>query len=330
MKRSALLALTALLALSACSGGSAVPASAPARMPSGAALAPYQIPVVTSVETQAAEGAAKSTARSIKNSYGGVPTMFASLSFIDAPGGVDAVNLAIVGVEALGNATAYPLATYDKPVTIDALNFRHTALLLGSNDIPAIAYDGLRFIIDESKSSVVRGGRTYPMVVGSYDKATRAFAASAGPIVPIDFAMPFEGGAGGSLQLIMDFSAFESIRIAGGVADVAPVMHGASLVRSGVIVGKVVNSHGTPVVDATIEAVGDDGSIAATAPTGSDGAFELHGMRAGSYHVVVANTFETKSGQTVTAQHATRSESFAPASVYIPEGYRCDVGGIAD
>jgi hypothetical protein len=336
MNRIALVSLTGLFALSACSAGGFSPTSSPGnKLASASAFttAPYSMPVTTSADAMAAERAAKATQRSGKGVGGQIPTITGILDFVDAPkfGPADQVNLAIVGVDAMSAGTAYPLVMYDKAVVINALNFKQSALQLGSNDIPAIAYDGLTLMVDPSQSNVVMNGKTYPMVFGTYPSHSNNFIPTgSATLATINFAMPFSA-ASGTVQLIMDFDANQSIDIVSNVAQVAPVLHGTTYGTAGVISGSVVNSAGGPVGSATVQAIAADGNVAATTSTaGGDGSFELHGIAGGTYQIVVSSSFTMPSGSIVTAQGADSSAVIAPLTVVVPSGYRLSIGSIQD
>ncbi|MFN2460817.1 MAG: carboxypeptidase regulatory-like domain-containing protein [Candidatus Velthaea sp.] len=330
MNRRVLAALAGVLALCACSsGGASLPRNATLSA-SDARSAPYTIPVSTSATAQDAERRAKAKRRTPKDSYGGVPTFSGSADFMDAPlDDARQVNLAIVGVDAMSGGVAYPLVEYDTAVIVNALDFQRSALNLGSNDLPALAYDGLRLKIDPAHSSVVKGSTTYPMVFGTVDAATRAFTPGAGGIQSINFAMPFDGSSG-SAELYMDFSAVDSIAIRDGVAQVAPRLHGAPRRQSGVITGTIVNHAGSAVVNATIQAVRDDGTVAATTVSAADGTFELHGIRAGTFQITVYNVYVTAAGQTISAQNADFLRPLNAMAGTVPNGYRLDLGLISD
>jgi len=290
------------------------------------------MPVTTSTVAQAAERAAKASQRASKDYGGGLPTITGILDFVDAPkfGSADKVNLAIIGVDAMSAGTAYPLVMYDKAVVVNALDFKQSALELGSNDIPALAYDGLRLMVDPSQSSVVVNGQTYPMIFGTYAAYSHAFQpAGTATLATVDFTMPFSATSG-SIQLIMDFDAYQSVDIVHNVAQVAPAIHGTPYQQAGVITGTIVNNTGGPVGSATVQAIAADGSIAATTATlATDGSFELHGIAGGTYQIVVANSFVTQSGVTVTAQ-AADSGAPLPLTVVVPSGYRVSIGSIRD
>src|SRR5471030_2725541 len=281
MNRSALVTLAGVLALSACSGGGSTRLVArTASSPSSIKMAPYTIPSTTSPAAQKSESAAKAK-RSLKDFYtGGTPTFDGGMDFLDAPnfGPGAQINLAIVSVKAMSAGTAYDLVSYDTAVVVNTLDFQRESLSLGSNTLPAIAYDGVRMMIDPTQSSVVSNGQTYPMTFGTFDPQTHAFTPSSDAIASVDVAMPFDGSAG-SVRLLVDFDAIDSIALVNGVAQVGPALIGTNAAHSAVIAGSVVNNAGGPVSSATVQAIRPDGSVAATTVSADDGSFELHAMR---------------------------------------------------
>src|SRR6185312_16660871 len=124
----------------------------------------------------------------------------------------------------------------------------------------------------------------------------------------VDFSIPFSG-ATGTVQLLVDFDAYDSVNLVNGIAQISAKVHGAVYAQSGVIVGTVLNKNKVPVIGATVRAINLDGTVAATAPTGNDGSFELHGIGGGTYSIVVLNTFVNDAGVTLSAQNA---DSFTP------------------
>jgi len=339
MNRIALVTIAGIFALSACSGGGST-AGHTSVQPSSARsikMAPYQIPTTTSAAAQASEKAAKAKKKPLddcdpNNDYGGgAPDITGDLDFLDAPnfGPGAQINLAIVGVNAISNGSAYSLVTYDTAVVINTLDFQRQSLSLGSNSIPAIAYDGLQIVIDPSQSSVVSNGQTYPMTFGTFNPQTFAFQPSAAGIQSINFSVPFNGSQG-NVHLLMDFNGVDSIALVNGVAQVSPALIGANAANSAVIGGSVVNNAGAPVVNATIQALNADGSVAATTVSANDGSFELHAINAGNYQVVVSNSFVPVSGQTVSAIGADGAAPLTAIPVSVPAGYRADLGQIQD
>jgi Carboxypeptidase regulatory-like domain/Domain of unknown function (DUF4382) len=336
MNRSAIVSLAGLIALSACSGGGSTGNPAHNVSPSSVKLAPFTIPSTTSPAALKSESAAKAK-RKTKDFGdgtgfpGGTPTFTGDMEFLDAPnfGPGAQINLAIVGVQAMSAGTAYDLVTYDTAVVINTLDFQRESLVLGSNNLPAQSYDGVRLMIDTSQSNVVSNGQTYPMTFGSFDPSTHAFQASSATVASFDVAMPFDGTAG-SVHLLMDFNAVDSIALVNGVAQVGPALVGTNGAHSAVIAGSVVNNAGAPVSSATVQAIRPDGSVAATTESANDGSFELHAIRSGSYQVVISNNYVTRHGHIITSSNADTTDALPGIPVTIPDGYRADLGQVKD
>jgi hypothetical protein len=350
LNRIALVSLASLFALSACSGAGMSPSTAPAasdRADSAFSVQPYSIPVVTDPKVNAAQtggthsSAAENASRSVKY-VGQVPgivgNIFGLLDFIDAPkfGSNDQINLAIIGVDAMSGGTAYPMVSYSSDVIVNALSFKSSALELGGASIPAIPYDGLRFRIDPSQTTVVVNGTTYRAVFGSYVHSHGTTFVPSGSATEADvvFAMPFNSnnsnsGDSGTIQLLIDFDAFDSVDIVNNVAQISPKLHGAIFIASGVIDGTIINKAKAPVSGATVQALNPDGSVAATSSTANDGTFELHGIAGGNYSIVVLNTFTDASGTTLNAQGAD-SVNLSPIGLSLPAGFKLNLGNIRD
>jgi len=352
LNRIALVSLASLIALSACSSGGVSPSTAPAasdRADSAFSVQPYSIPVVTDPKVNAAQtggthsSAAENASRSAKDYNGGNPSLlgdiFGLLDFIDAPkfGSSDQINLAIMGVDAMSSGAAYPLVSYSGDVIVNALSFQSSALELGGSNIPAIAYDSLRFRLDPSQTSVVVSGKTYPVAFGSYSHGNFIPTGSAAEVDAV-FPMPFgsnnginsTSNSGSTVQLLVDFDAFDSVDIVNGVAQITPKLHGAVFVASSVIDGTVISKAKSPVSGATVQALNPDGSIAATSSTAGDGTFELHGIAGGNYSIVVLNSFTDASGATLTAQGADKNVNLSPIGVSVPAGFKLNLGNIRD
>ncbi|GAC1408114.1 MAG: hypothetical protein NVSMB64_15900 [Candidatus Velthaea sp.] len=331
MKRTAVLALTGVLALSACGGGgstSSLPSQAATRAASSVSLARYQMPIVTDPKVQAAERLYKSTLRSPKTSYGGVPT---AICLTDAPnfGPGAQVNLAINAVNAIAGTTSYPVVQYATPLVVNILNYMTTSLSLGTFTIPAIAYDGIQYVVDASKSSVVVNGVTYPMVFGTF--ASRTFTASGANLGTFYFPSPANGTTAAQLNFLMEFSASHWISLRNGVAEVQPRGGATISDRAAVIVGKVVNKAGVAVSGATVAAIASNGTRARLTRSNADGTFELHAIDGGTYSVSVYNAYAADdSDETIYATGNDPGDSVSVPNVVVPPGYRIDLGLISD
>ncbi|GAC1424041.1 MAG: hypothetical protein NVSMB5_17940 [Candidatus Velthaea sp.] len=330
MKCNAFVALTAL-ALSACTGGvtsSSLPSQAPVRAASSVSLMPYQMPILTDPRVQAAERAYKSTLRDTKTSYGGVPT---ALCITDAPnfGPGAQVNLAIVAVNARSGGTAYPVVQYSTPLVINVLNYMTTALSLGNFTLPALAYDGVEYVVDASKSTVVADGVTYPVVFGQF--SSRTFTASGSNLGTFYFPSPADATTGTAVNFLMEFSASHWVSLRNGIAEVSPRGNATVTDRAAVIVGTVINLAGTAVSGATVAALDSTGKRVRLTRSHADGTFELHAIDGGTYSVVVYNAYAPDdSDETIYATGNDPGASVTVPSVMVPAGYRIDLGAVKD
>ncbi|GAC1544425.1 MAG: hypothetical protein NVS2B17_25440 [Candidatus Velthaea sp.] len=331
MKRAAILALTGILGLSACGGSgsiSTLPSQLSNRTASSVNLAPYQMPIVTDPAVQAAERAYKSTLRNPKTSYGGVPT---AICLTDAPnfGPGAQVNLAIVAVNARSAGTAYSVVQYSTPLVVNVLNYMTTSLSLGTFTLPALAYDGVEYVVDASKSSVVANGVTYPVVFGQF--ASRTFTASGNNLGTFYFPSVADGSTGKPLNFLMEFSASHWISLHNGIAEVAPRGGATVTERAAVIIGKVVNFAGAAVSGATVAAIDSSGKRVRLTRSNTDGSFELHAIDGGTYSVAVYNTYAPDdSDETIFATGNDPGDSVVVPGVAVPAGYRIDLGLISD
>jgi hypothetical protein len=315
------------IAITGCAGGSTV------RTGSSSAtalhrLVPYQLPIVTSRAVEAATNRANAS-RNAQNSVGNVPTVngTASVALVDAPlFGVTQINLAIMGVNALSGTTATPIVAYDSDVIVDVLDYKTSALALGSASIPAQAYDGLQLVIDPTQSTVVANGQTYPLSFGTMQHGT--FVASSAPVQSIDYPLPFSQSTG-SVSLILDFNAEQSIRHADGGYAVAPYLGGAPQASAAIIAGSLVSANGMPVQGATAVVTDPSGTVVAVAPSDENGNFQIHAIPAGSYSVSIQNAFTTNTGMQVLASDG-RTDTLPPLQVNVPAGDELELGQISD
>ena len=331
MKRTALLALTGIVALSACGGGGSnagLPAYSAPRSAATVSMAPYQIPVVTDPGVQAAERAFKATLRDPKTSYGGVPTV---ALIIDAPmfGPGAQVNIAVTGVNAIAGGSSYPIVSYASPVLVNVLNYQTSALQLGSSTLPAIAYDGVQYVVDPSQSSVVVNGVRYPVKFGTF--ANRTFTPSTASLATLYFATPADGTLGQPITFVMDFTASHWVKLRNGIAEIGMSGKATTQSRSAAIAGKVVNAAGLPVSGATVAAYAADSTRVRTALSAADGTFELHAIDGGTYSVRVYNTFAPDDADDVLVATGNDPGDSIPAlTVNVPAGFRVDLGQIKD
>ncbi len=297
-------------------------------------MAPYRMPLSTDAAARAIK---QYQTRHTKGTYGGVPTIVGELlQLVDVlltdapmfPSGSQ-VNLAVVEVDGLAGGQVYPIITYSQPVVINVLDLQTSALDLGTASIPAMKYDGLRFVVDPTQSSVVTGGATYAPSFGVFD-SRYAFTPFSAGLANVDFMQPFDATQG-PVSMLVDFNVAESVNILpSGGAEIGPRLEAVPWDQSAVVSGTVANAAGSPVTQATVVALNADGSVAASTLTNANGYFEIHALRGSTYSVVVYNSFTAETGVTFSAIGADTTGPVTGPSFTVPDGYRANVGTIAD
>ena len=328
------LALLGVFAVSACGGGT--PASLPAMTAPLASRAmtldAYRLPLVSDARIESAARAGQAALRFRQNSYGGVPTADASAYVTDAPkfGPGAQVNLAIVEVDSVSEGgMSYPIVQYDAPVIVNVLEYQQSALNLGSATIPAILYKGVELVVDPTQSYVLNNGTIYPMVFGKRHK--KIFTPTVGLLAGVYYTSNYDATKDPTIKFLMDFNTNEWIALKDGVAEVAPKGHAASYTNSIAIVGSVLNKLGAPVEHATVQAVDESGSVAASSQSKTDGSFELHALDAGSYTLVVQNTYDSPDLDGVIKALGNTTDGTLPGlKINVSAGNRLNVGQIQD
>jgi len=331
MTRLAPLALVAAVLVAGCSGGGTVPAPpvTTAGSGSGFSSSPYQVPVVTDPSVDSASRGSAGV-RMAQQSFGGIPGSALLTDATNFPPGSQA-NFAIVSVSAVSaesSGVTYPIVQYWWPVVVNVLDFQNSELLLGTNIVPAIQYSGVQYVIDPAKSSVVIGGKTYPMSFGSV--ANNTFTPLSNGYAALYFPDPVKAGT--SPNFLVDFNAAEWITIKNGVAVVVPQGSGTTLSQDAAIEGKILNKAGGPVSNAVVSAYGPDGVIVNSAPSGSDGSFQIHAISGNGYSLVVWNTYAPVSSIIVSTASGNDPVGWSINGpfVNVPAGYVVNVGTIKD
>lgn len=246
-------------------------------------------------------------------------------------------------VDAISNGQVVPLASFASPVSMDLLAYQNgDTLSLGSASVPAQTYDHVRLVIDTTKDSAVFADGTSLQVsfMTNSSTASSSGAGAATTTTPdanpgaVDVTMPFaiSAASGSSQAVTLDFNVLESIAVINnnGVK-VRPAAFGAPANGAGTVTGTVVNQSGTPVQSAVVVAIASDGSIGNTAGTDSNGNFNLHALKAGSYNLVIYNAYTNAAGQKITASgQSSSATSVSGPSVLVNGGSKTSVGTIAD
>lgn len=248
---------------------------------------------------------------------GGTSTLSASL--MDSPfrtsgGTVTAVNIAISKVEAIGNGAPQIIATFSPAMPVNLMNYATSPLQLGTGTIPAGTYQQLRLVLDTSSASnttAVINGTTVDLTIPSATGPSGFSGGSSsdnsdGPGTSgIKVNVNFTANAGGIYGFLIDFNAAESIVQAGGSGQylMKPVIVATAQNVAGSIAGKVVNNASAGVANAEVLAE-QNGTIMNSGVTDSNGNFQINALPAGTYTLVVNNTWTNQAGQAQTATGA--------------------------
>lgn len=228
------------------------------------------------------------------------------------------IDLGISEVDAISNGTVIPIAQYATPVVVNVLAEQDQPGSIGIGNVWSNAYDHIRFVVDVPSSKVVANGASYPIsfpgnaaigatVASNGSTATQVLSSSS---VAMTVSGSFTVGGSPADAVEADFNAFESLKLNNAGAIVArPALFAVPSALAGKVSGSVVNAKGVPVSGATVVALGANGAVANTDNTAADGSFKMHTLAAGSYHLVVYDSYKTNAGQTISAVGATSTSS---------------------
>lgn len=248
----------------------------------------------------------------------GNSTATLSAALIDGPfrtsgGTVSAVNITISKVEAVGaDGGTQTIATFSPSKQINLLDYQTSALNLGSSQIPAGQYQQLRFILDTSQAnntSVTVNGTTYPLTIpsatgGGFGHATSTDGGDGAGTSGVKVNVGLNAQAGESYGFLIDFNAAESIVQTGsGNWMMKPVLVASAQALAGSIAGTVKNNAGTAVANAQVVAQ-QNGTTINSGVTDANGNFVINALPAGSYTLVVNNTWTSQAGAAQTATGA--------------------------
>ncbi len=241
-----------------------------------------------------------------------------SVAMLDAPiqlNGitVTAVNLGIDKVEAVGNGSAATvLQTYSSPNVVNILNYTSTSNALNfSGTIPAGQYQQLRLVLDTATTTIsyTQNGTTYtdvPLTVpsatqGGFGNATSTDSGDGAGTAGVKVNVSLDALAGNTYGFVLDFNAGQSIvETGGGNFIMKPVIVATAIAQSGSLSGTVLNQAGAPVVGAEVEAT-QNGTVVNAGITDANGNFSIDALPAGTYTLVVENSYTTQAGAQVTA-----------------------------
>lgn len=252
------------------------------------------------------------------NATPGASTATLGAALIDGPfrtsgGVVTAVNIAVSKVEAIGSGGTQTIATFSPSQQINLLNYQSSALQLGSNQIPAGQYQQIRLILDTSQAnntSVTVNGTTYPLSIpsaagpGGFGHATSTDSGNGPGTSGVKVNVNLDAQAGQTYGFLIDFNAAESIVQTGsGNWMMKPVLVATAQALAGAISGTVKNNAGQPVANAQVVAQ-QNGTTVNSGVTDAGGNFQINALPAGSYTLVVNNSWTNQAGEAQTATGA--------------------------
>jgi len=324
VKRLSFAALSLLVLVSACSGGSGSGAPSIPNVPGGTSPGAH-------------------TKLRPNDTLGGVGGLL-SVLLCDAPPNIgnltpSEIDLGIVSVGVVSNGTVATIAQYPTPYVVNVLQSQSDPSSIGIGQYFSGTYQQLQFTFDVASSKVVANGTSYPITFLTSSRnlstagagATTTTSGSAGTVtVTVSGNFTIEGYPAASVQA--DFNALESLaQAADGSIVSRPTLFAVPFSQAGKIAGSVASATGTPVANATVVAIDANGNVANTGSTDATGAFELHTVAAGSYTLVVYNSYTTASGQVLTATgNGSTASSVTGPSVTVSGQETTQAGAIAD
>lgn len=224
------------------------------------------------------------------------------------------MNIAVAKVEAVGSGGVQTIATFSPAQQINLLDYQTTAFPLGSAQIPAGQYQQLRLVLDTSQpnnTSVTVNGTTYPLSIPSatggsgFGGGTSTDSGDGAGSSGIKVKVGLDAQAGQTYGFVIDFNAAESIVQAGGSGQwlMKPVLVATAQASSGSISGVVKNNAGQPVSNAQVVAQ-QNGTTVNSGVTDANGNYQINALPAGSYTLVVNNTWTSQAGASETATGA--------------------------
>lgn len=244
------------------------------------------------------------------------------------------IDLGISEVDIVSNGTIVPIAQYAAPVVVNVLAEQDHPGSIGVGTVWSGQYQQVRFVVNVASSKVVANGTNYPITfrtAASSISASTVASTGSSTVQSLDAGSvgmtvsgSFVDGGSPADAVEADFNAFESLKISSAGNIVAlPTLFAVAADRSGKISGSLVNAQGAGVNGATIVAFDANNHVANTDNTDAAGAFNMHTLAAGTYHLVVYNSYRTAVGQAINATNESNPSSTAP----VDAGYVTVVAG---
>lgn len=246
-------------------------------------------------------------------------------------------------IDAIANGQATPVVSLASPYVFDLLAYQDGSMAaLGQTGVAPAQYTQLRFVFDTtSAQAIFTDGTTLPVSFmtnngSSSNRPGASTVTSADPnfanAVDVTVSGNYTVNSGDNASFGIDFNALESMAVVNNNSmKVRPSLIVANNASSGKVTGTIVNQSGSAVQNAVVAAVASDGTITNTALTGPYGRFNIHGLTAGTYQIVIFNSYTTAGGQQYSAsgQSSTATSVNGP-SVTVTGGSANAVGTLAD
>ena len=226
---------------------------------------------------------------------------------------VTAVNLGIDKVEVVGGGNQPTvIQSYSTPNVVNILNYTSQSSALNfSGSIPAGNYSQIRLLLDTATTTIsyTQNGSTFtdvPLSIpsatqGGFGNSTSTDSGDAAGTAGVKVNVSLNAQAGSTYAFVLDFNAGQSIiETGGGNFMMKPVIVATAQAVAGSITGTVLNQAGQPVADAEVEAT-QGGTVVNAGITDPNGNYTINALPAGSYTLVVENTYTTQAGTSVTA-----------------------------
>jgi Domain of unknown function (DUF4382) len=280
------------------------------------------------------------------DTFGGIGNM--SVMMGDAPPWFSGRTLAhfYVGVrevDVIANGQATPVISLASPYVFDLLGYQDGSMAtLGQGAITPGQYSQMRFVFDAaSAQAIFSDGSTLPVtfMTNNGNTANRPGASTVtasdpnvAGAVDVTINAPITVNMGDSASFGVDFNALESMAVVNNNSlKIRPSLVGANTSASGKVTGNIVNQSGSPVQNVVVAAVASDGTIVNTALTGPYGRFNIHGINAGTYQIVLYNSYTTAAGQQYNASgQSSTATSLNGPSITVTGGGATDAGTLTD
>lgn len=251
-------------------------------------------------------------------------------------------DLAIKEIDAIENGQTTVLASYDQPRVVNVLAHQdNSGESIADANVSRTDYQQLRIVVDVASSFAKFAGAprepinflTNVATSSSSGAGASTLTTADGPgAVDMLVSQPFSIPANQTNLVRVDFNAFESLAIdASGNLLARPALFVAPHDQMGRVTGRILDSAGNPVSNATVVAVAADGSIGNSDWTNSKGRFDIGTLRAGTYQLEIYNNYTTAAGREVDASGESSSNpSFSGPAVTVTGGQTTFTGVITD